>query len=160
VIGVPCGPPQRKGRLAGASSIHTERNGVFLEHTVATELETNYIAIDDVAAFAVRILARREVVTEAVDVGGPSNISQNDLVALIERRLGRQAKRRHVPLAALRLLPPIVRPFNELAARLMSLGFYAATRAAPFPGWRTSAERFGVHPRTVETYLERKSFPS
>jgi uncharacterized protein YbjT (DUF2867 family) len=114
----------------------------------------NYIAVDDVAAFAVRILARREIVNEAIEVGGPSNLSLNDLVALIEARLGRQAKRRHVPLVALRLLPPIVRPFNELAARLMTLGLYAATETSPFPGWTTSAERFGVRPRTVETYLE------
>jgi uncharacterized protein YbjT (DUF2867 family) len=118
----------------------------------------NYIAVDDVAAFAVRILARQEIVNEAIEVGGPSNLSQNDLVGLVEARLGRKAKRRHVPLAALRLLPPIVRPFNELGARLMTLGFYAATGTAPFPGWTTSAERFGVRPRTVESYLEERTW--
>jgi uncharacterized protein YbjT (DUF2867 family) len=119
-------------------------------HTVA-----NYIAVEDVAEFAVRILARAEVVNEAVDAGGPSNLSQNDLASLVERRFKSSGKRRHVPVAALRLLPPIVRPFNEFAARLMTLGFYSATEPTPFPGWKLSADRFGVAPRTVETYVDQ-----
>jgi uncharacterized protein YbjT (DUF2867 family) len=115
----------------------------------------NYIAVDDVADFAVKILARPDIVNEAVEVGGPSDMSQNDVAALIERRLKSSGKRRHVPVAALRLLPPIVRPFNEVAARLITLGLYAATQSVPFPRWKTSAERFGVSPRTVEAYIDQ-----
>jgi len=116
---------------------------------------TNYISVDDVAEFAVKILSRADVVNEAVDAGGPSNLSQNDVATLVERRFQSPGKRRHVPVAALRLLPPVVRPFNELAARLMTLGLYRATEAVPFPGWKASADRFGVAPRTVESYVER-----
>lgn len=115
----------------------------------------NYIAVEDVAAFVVQVLSRPEVVNEAVDVGGPSNVSQNDLVTLIERRLNVRAKRRHVPVAALRLLPPVVRPFSEVAARLMTLGLYVATQQSAFPDWKASADRFGVAPRTVETFIEQ-----
>src|SRR5688500_15080204 len=53
----------------------------------------NYIAVDDVAEFAVKVLSRPEVVNQVVDAGGPSNISQNDLVTLIERRLKSSGKR-------------------------------------------------------------------
>jgi len=115
----------------------------------------NYIAVDDVAEFAVKILARADVVNEAVDAGGPSNVSQNHLATLVERRLKSSGKRRHVPVAAVRLLAPVVRPFNEVAARLMTLGLYSATEAKPFPGWKASADRFGVAPRTVEAYVEQ-----
>lgn len=113
----------------------------------------NYIAVDDVAEFAVKVLCRRDVINEAVDAGGPSNISLNDLASLVERKLGSSGKRRHIPVAALRWLPPIVRPFNELAARLMTLGHYAATQSVPFPGWKVNADRFGVTPRTIEAYV-------
>ena len=92
---------------------------------------------------------------EPVDAGGPSNVSQNDLASLLERRLKSSGKRRHVPVVAMKLLPPIVRPFNELTARLMTLGLYAATCSKPFPQWKTSADRFGVAPRTVESYIEQ-----
>jgi NADH dehydrogenase len=116
---------------------------------------SNYISVDDVAEFAIRILARPEIVNEVVDAGGPSNLSQNDVATLVERRLGSSGKRRHLPVAALRLLPPVIRPFNEVAARLMTLGLYSATEATAFPGWKTSADRFGVAPRTVERYVEQ-----
>jgi uncharacterized protein YbjT (DUF2867 family) len=121
---------------------------------------SNYIAVDDVAEFAVKVLARPDVVNEVVDAGGPSNVSQNDLATLLERRLKSSGKRRHVPVAALRLLPPIVRPFNEVGARLISLGLHAATQSVPFPGWKASADRFGVSPQTVETYIERMAGPT
>lgn len=115
----------------------------------------NYIAVEDVAAFAVQVLAREDIVNEAIDVGGPSDMSLNDLATLVERRLGKPGRRRrHIPVPAMKLLPPIVRPFNEVAARLMTLGHHAATRSKPFPEWRQSAERFGVSPRTVEAYIE------
>jgi NADH dehydrogenase len=113
----------------------------------------NYIAVDDVAEFALRILARREVVNEVVEVGGPSNVTQNDLATLVERRMNRPARRRRVPVVAMRVGHPIVRPFNEVAARLMTLGLYSATEAKPFPEWKASADRFGVNPRTVETFV-------
>ena len=116
----------------------------------------NYIAVDDVAEFAVKILEGK-VVNEVVEAGGPSNVSQNHLATLVERRLKSSGKRRHVPVAAMRLLPPIVRPFNEVAARLMTLGLYSATESKPFPGWQASADRFGVAPRTVETYVAQMS---
>ena len=131
-------------REKGVATIFGDGNGI-----------SNYIALDDVAEFAVKILARPEVVKEVVEIGGPSNLSQNDLTTLIERRFNRRAKRRHVPVIALRLLPPIVRPFNEVTARLMSFGLDAATVPQPFADWKVSAERFGVVPRTVETYLEQ-----
>ena len=115
----------------------------------------NYIAVEDVAEFAVKVLARPEIVNEAIDVGGPSNVSQNDLATLVERRLKSGGKRRHIPVVAMRLLPPIVKPFNELAARMMTLGLYSATEAKPFPQWKVAADRFGVAPRTVETYVEQ-----
>ena len=115
----------------------------------------NYIAVDDVADFAVKILSRPEIVNENVEAGGPSDVTQNHLATLVERRLNAPGKRRHVPVAAMRLLPPIVRPFNEVAARLMTLGLYSATEAKPFPGWKQMADRFGVAPQTVETYVER-----
>lgn len=115
----------------------------------------NYIAVEDVAEFAVKILSRPEVVNETVELGGPSNVSSNHVASLIEQRLKSSGKRRHIPVIAMRLLPPVIRPFNEVAARLMTLGLYSATEARPFPEWKASADRFGVTPRTVERYIDQ-----
>jgi len=117
---------------------------------------SNYIAVDDVATFAIKVLERVDVVNEVIEIGGPSDISLNNLAALVEKRLGVPSKRKHIPVIAMKLLGPIVKPFNEVAARLMSIGLYAATKAEPFPQWRKPAERFGVSPRTVEDYIAAK----
>jgi uncharacterized protein YbjT (DUF2867 family) len=114
----------------------------------------NYITVDDVAEFAVRILAHEEIVNETIELGGPSDVSMNDLASLLERRLGASGKRRHVPVFMMTALPPLVRPFNEVAARLMTLGRYTATRGTPFPGWKTTADRFGVAPKTIDDFVE------
>jgi uncharacterized protein YbjT (DUF2867 family) len=121
------------------------------------ERVANYIAVEDVAQFAVKIVAQRAIVNEVVDAGGPSNVSLNHLATLLEQRFQATGKRRHTPLLMMRILPPIVRPFNELTARLISLGLFAATEATPFPDWKISADRFGVAPRTVEQYVAEMS---
>jgi uncharacterized protein YbjT (DUF2867 family) len=114
----------------------------------------NYIAEEDVAEFVVKIAAREDVVNEAIAFGGPSDMSINQIATLVERRLGSSGKRRHIPVAAMKVLAPVIRPFNEVAARLVSLGLYAATESTPFPAWKAAADRFGVAPRTIEQYVD------
>jgi uncharacterized protein YbjT (DUF2867 family) len=115
----------------------------------------NYISVNDVADFAVKILAREDVVNEAIDFGGPSNISLSDLATLVERRLKASGKRRHIPVLVMKVAPWVIKPFNETLARMMTLGHFAATESRPFPDWKKPADRFGITPQTVEQYLER-----
>jgi uncharacterized protein YbjT (DUF2867 family) len=116
----------------------------------------NYIAVDDVAEFVAKILARDDVVNEVVEIGGPSTLTMNELATMVEKQLGSSGRRRHMPVAAMKLLPSIVRLFDERTARLMSLGYFA-TLDRPFPGWKKSAERFGVNPRPIEEYVQSLS---
>jgi NADH dehydrogenase len=133
------------------------KNGVTQIFGDGTSVQ-NYISVDDVADVAVNVLAREDVVKEVIDFGGPSNISLNDMATLVEKRLGVPSKRRHVPVIAMKL-HPVVKPFNEVAARLMSLGLYAATEARPFPDGVKAAGRFGVTPRTVEEHVSTRLTP-
>ena len=114
---------------------------------------TNYVAVEDVAEYIVKIVAREDVRNENIEVGGPSDKSFNDLVSLVDRQLGGKGKRRHLPVPVMALLSIVIRPFNEVAARMISLGHYAATHVNPFPQWKANADRFGVAPRTVEEYV-------
>jgi uncharacterized protein YbjT (DUF2867 family) len=116
--------------------------------------QANYIAVDDVAEFVVKILDRGEVINEVIEIGGPSTMSMNDVTTLVEKQLGRGGRRRHIPVFVMTLLPPVVRLFDEVAARLMTLGYFA-TLERPFPGWQKAADRFGVRPRTLEEYISR-----
>ena len=114
----------------------------------------NYIAAQDVAEFVAQIVAREDVVNEVVEIGGPSTLTMRELATLVEKQLGSSGRRRHMPAAAMKLLPSLVRLFDERTARLMSLGYFA-TLDRPFPAWKKSADRFGVTPRTVEDYVQQ-----
>jgi uncharacterized protein YbjT (DUF2867 family) len=142
---------------------------IWIDHVIAPDIRkkgvatifgdgtsvTNYVAVEDVAEYVVKILAREEIRNENIDVGGPSDKTFNDVVTLVERQLGSSGKRRHMPVPMMSLLMTVIKPFNELTARMISLGHYNATHMAPFPKWRESADRFGVKPRTIEEYVSQ-----
>lgn len=117
----------------------------------------NFIAVEDVADFSVRILLREEVRNEAIEVGGPSNLSFDTLVTLLEEQMGVRARRRRIPLPVLWWGGVLLRPFNEVAARLMRMGYFTATRDGRFPDWGRAADRFGISPRSIDTFLRGAS---
>jgi NADH dehydrogenase len=114
---------------------------------------SNFIAVEDVAEFSLRILLNEEVQNEAIEIGGPSNMSLDGLLALFERHMGVQARRRRIPLPVLWLGGLLLRPFNEVAARLMRMGYFTATSDLHFPNWKLAADRFGVSPQSIETFV-------
>ncbi|MEO6444898.1 MAG: NmrA family NAD(P)-binding protein [Gemmatimonadaceae bacterium] len=117
---------------------------------------TNYIAVDDAADFAVAVLSRREILNEDVEFGGPSNVSMSTLADLLGAAMGKRVKKRHLPAALLRHGPRLLRPFNEVAARMMSLGYFTTVADTPLEDWHAPAARFGVHPRTAEVYIAQR----
>ena len=117
-------------------------------------LPCRFIAVEDVAAFAVRILEREDVRNETIDIGGPSCVSFDALVTLLEKRLNITAKRRRIPRPVMFIGGAVLRPFNEVAARLMRMGYFTATSDQRFPEWRVAADRFGVSPRTIESFID------
>ena len=113
----------------------------------------NYIAIDDVARFVARIVAAPEVTNQEIDIGGPSTLSQNELVDRIAEAIGRPIARQHLPLPALRIGAVVLRPFNEMLARLMALGAWSAGADRRLDHWKAAADRFGVQPISAEAFL-------
>ena len=113
----------------------------------------NYIAIDDVARFVARIVAAPEVTNQQVDIGGPSTLSQNELVDRIAEATGRPIARQHLPLPALRIGAVVLRPFNEMLARLMALGAWSAGADRRLDHWKAAADRFWVQPISAEAFL-------
>ena len=72
----------------------------------------NYIALEDVAEFSLRIFMRSDVVSELIEIGGPSHLSGEQLDALMEAHLGMSVKRRRVPKAVLWAGGSLLRPFT------------------------------------------------
>ena len=129
-----------------------QKKGVAMIFGDGTRL-TNFIAVENVAEIAVRILTNESIQNESIDIGGPANVSLEQVGATIERALGVSAKRRHVPAGVLRFMSGALRPFHEVASRMMSLGYYMASRDTSFANWQQSIDRFGVTPTTLEAFV-------
>jgi uncharacterized protein YbjT (DUF2867 family) len=116
---------------------------------------TNWVAVNDVAEIAARVLTRDDVANEVIEIGGPDNLSMADLLQHAEKALGMSAKRKSVPLWVLKRMPPFVQPFSEIGARFMRLGYWSETAPKRFERWRETADRFGVHPIGAQEFLRQ-----
>jgi NADH dehydrogenase len=95
-------------------------------------LPVNFVAVDDVATITVMTIDRPDARNTVLEIGGPENPTLLELVEIFERAAGRRAKRKHIPVFALRVLPLLVRPFNPVLARQMKAGYLMATIPQPF----------------------------
>ena len=118
-------------------------------------LVCNFISIDDVTTFVLAILRAPDVKNEVIDIGGPSEVTLVQFTQPIQRAMGVPEKRRHVPAPVLNIARHLARPFNEVAARFASMGYWMTITERPFPDWKQSATRFGVEPMTVEQFARR-----
>ena len=117
----------------------------------------NYIAVNDVASFVLAVLNDATVRNEVIDIGGPSEMSFVEFANRVQRAMAVPEKRNHVPAAVLGVARHVVRPFNEVAARFASMGYWTTLDDRRFPEWRTSAARFGIAPITLDQFIERYS---
>lgn len=87
----------------------------------------NFVAVRDVAAVIVRALGDPVFLGRTVDVGGPENLTQNEVAALYGRIAGREAKVRHLPPALLRVLAAVFGVLHPGVARIMRVALAAGT---------------------------------
>jgi uncharacterized protein YbjT (DUF2867 family) len=77
----------------------------------------NFVSVSDVAALAEHAVVDPSVRGAILEIGGPENVSFNQLAAGLQRSSGRAASARHVPRAILRLLAPLLGPVQPNRAR-------------------------------------------
>ena len=92
---------------------------------------SNYVSVIDVAKFVVLALDDPRLRRRVVDVGGPENLTQSEVIDLYEHVTGRRAKRTHIPVPALRALRALIGPFSPLVRRLLTMGILLATEEFP-----------------------------
>ena len=72
------------------------------------ERPLNFVAVRDVATFAVMAITRPDIRDTTIEIGGPDNLSRNDVAALYARLSGRPLKVRHVPIGVVRTLGSLI----------------------------------------------------
>ena len=91
-----------------------------------------HMAEKHVADVAVLTLDDPRASNAVVEIGGPENLTLDQVVDVYERVTGRKGKRTHLPVWLMRALSVIVRPFNPVFARQVQAGSLMATTPTPF----------------------------
>ena len=79
----------------------------------------NFVSVSDVAAIAERAVVDPSARGATFEIGGPEDVSFNELAARLQQAAGRTAPARHVPRAMLRLLAAALGPIQPNRARQM-----------------------------------------
>jgi NADH dehydrogenase len=86
------------------------------------EQKVNFVAAGDVARLVIRVLGDARARDTTIEIGGPENLSRNEVAALYGRLAGREPKLRHLPLGVLRALSAVMRPLHPGVSRVMQSG--------------------------------------
>lgn len=92
----------------------------------------NFVAATDVAHYAVMMLLKLEGSGEILEIGGPENLTNMQVVGLYEGIAGRKAKVSHVPLGMLRLMSPLAGLFNAGLSQVMQISIWQDTTDQTF----------------------------
>jgi uncharacterized protein YbjT (DUF2867 family) len=87
----------------------------------------NFVAVEDVAHFVSMAFDDPRARNQVIEVGGPENLTFNQMAEIFERASGRQAKKRHVPLPMMRLMSILMQPINPALSRQIKAGIYMDT---------------------------------
>jgi len=80
----------------------------------------NFVAVRDVAPFAAQALAQDDLNGRTLEIGGPDNVSNNDVAAMYAVR-ARRGRVLHLPVAAAKVMATLIRPLHEGVARVLDL---------------------------------------
>jgi NADH dehydrogenase len=116
------------------------------------EQPRNFVAARDVAQFAARALKEESLAGQIIDIGGPQNLSNLDVVRIYEAASGRPAKVMRVPASVPRLLSRVIRPMHSGFAQMLQLAALADTADQRFDAGALE-ERFAIRMTRLEDWV-------
>lgn len=115
----------------------------------------NFVSADDVARLALIALESPETRNQVIEVGGPEDLSLLQVAEIFERVTGRTAKKRHVPLPAMRAMSLLMRLFNPALSRQIAAGIYMDTEDQSLDMTET-LQRFPVQLKRLEDVVREQ----
>lgn len=87
----------------------------------------SFISAEDVAKFIVVALEDPRLRNQTLTIGGPQNLTFEEVAAVYERLSGKRVRKKYLPAWRLKLMSRMYAPFNETKARLMAIRHDLAT---------------------------------
>lgn len=115
----------------------------------------NFVSVEDVASIAVRALEDRQALGKIIEVGGPENMSQMQLVRAIQQATGRTVKIRHIPLPMMRVMHVATQRINPAFSRMTLAGIIMDTEDMTLDPANT-LNLFPMHLTSLQEVLDRQ----
>jgi len=87
----------------------------------------NFMAGKDVAHIAVIALTDPKMKNRSIEMGGPDNVTKNQIAEMYGRFSGKKPKVMNVPTGVMKVMGPILKPIQPVLSRLMSFSVWADT---------------------------------
>src|SRR5438105_4554010 len=87
----------------------------------------NFVAVEDVVRFVCIAFENSRTRNEVIEVGGPENLTLNQVAEIFERTSRHEAKKRHIPLPMMRAMSILMQPLNPALSRQIRLGVFMDT---------------------------------
>ena len=110
----------------------------------------NFVSARDVAAFIELALVDPALHGQAINVGGPDNLSVNQFVHRFEELTGARGNEQHVPLAMLRAMSVLMRPFKASLARQARAAVTMDTTDMAFDDGETARRYPSIRPTSFD----------
>jgi uncharacterized protein YbjT (DUF2867 family) len=114
--------------LLGASTLTKGKTTIF----GSGNNPTNFIAGRDAAHMAVLALTDPRMKNRTIEMGGPDNVTKNQISEMYGRFSGKQPKVTNVPTGVMKFMGPILRPVQPVISRLMLLSVWGDTADQTF----------------------------
>lgn len=129
--------------LVGAPLAQTGSTRVFGRG----ENPQNFVSIRDVATAVEHAVFDESLRGVELDMGGPENLTVNQVVEIVQQVTGRKGEVKHVPVPAMRVMALLMRPINPGMARIIQTAILADTIDLTWDG-AANRERYPWLPQT------------
>ena len=119
----------------------------------------NLVSVRDVARFVELALVDPGLRGTTLEIGGPENVSMNQLLATVERVAGRSGRIDHVPVPALRVMSALLRPLRPGLAGMIGAAVVMDTRDMRFDASATARRFPSIAPTLLEAVVRERYAP-
>lgn len=137
--------------LLGASILATGKTTIF----GSGNNPTNFMAARDVAHIAVIALTDPRKKGCLIEMGGPDNVTKNQIAEMYGRFSGKKPKVTNVPTGVMKVMAPIMRPFQPVISRLMTLSVWGDTTDQTFEN-SSMLQEFPMNMIGVEDFIREQ----
>ena len=116
----------------------------------------NFVAAIEVAQLAVRALHDSSLANQTIDIGGPENLSNVDVVRIYESIAGRKARVTHLPASVAGALARIAQPFHPGISQILQMASIADVAEQRFDA-RGLQERFALRLTRLEDWARQQN---